>query len=147
MIETTPSFEQEYLTVHIEDALFGIPVKKVKDVFSSQPIMPVPLASSDILGVMNLRGNIVTAINLRERLSLFEQANPKKGMHVVVEYGDELYSLVIDSVGEVLSLPPETIEAAPSILDPKWREVTSGVYKLKDKLLIILNLDKILKNS
>lgn len=137
----------EFLTVSIQDSLFGISVKKIKDVFHSQHFLQVPHASADIIGVMNLRGNIITAIDLRKRLGIFDDSSnepPQKSINVVVEFGDELYSLRVDSVGEVLSLSQEEIEQSPSILEQRWQDFTSGVYKLPHQLLIILNLDNVL---
>ncbi|MDX1489196.1 MAG: chemotaxis protein CheW, partial [Acidiferrobacterales bacterium] len=87
---------------------------------------------------------IVTAIDIRKRLGLPPRAAGDEGMNVVVEQGTELYSLVIDSVGEVLSLPVSDYERNPSNLDELWREVTAGIYQLDGKLMVVLDIDRLL---
>lgn len=135
---------REFVTMTIAGQLFGIPVLTVQDVLGPQKITRIPLASREVAGALNLRGRIVTAIDVRLRLGLDPRPDDDPGMSVVVEYDGELYSLVIDSVGEVLSVPIADYERNPPTLDQRWREVSGGVYRLKDKLLIELEVDKLL---
>jgi purine-binding chemotaxis protein CheW len=134
----------EFVTMTIADQLFGIPVLTVQDVLGPQKITRIPLAPREVAGALNLRGRIVTAIDVRLRLDLEPRADDDPGMSVVVEHKGELYSLMIDSVGEVLTLPAERFERNPPTLDPRWREVSGGVYRLDDQLLIVLAVDRLL---
>ncbi len=135
---------REYVTVTIAGQLFGIPVLTVHDVLGPQNITRIPLAPSQVAGALNLRGRIVTAIDVRRRLGLPPREEGDRGMSVVVEHQGEPYSLMIDSVGEVLSLPQEAYERSPATLDPQWREVAGGVYRLDDALLVVLDVDRLL---
>ncbi len=101
-----------FVTMRIDQQLFGIPVKNVRDVLREQKITSIPLSAPEVAGSLNLRGRIVTVINLRCRLRLGEKQNSDKNMFVVVEYKNELFSLVVDSVGEVMTVPerPERIQ-------------------------------------
>lgn len=135
---------QEYVTVQIADQLFGIPVLEVHDVLRNLTLTKIPLSSPEVAGVLNLRGRIVTAIDVRKRLGLPERPDGKNGMSVVVESQGELYSLLIDNVGEVLGLNPDDQQQNPVTLDPMWRDVSAGIFRLEDKLLVILQIDRLL---
>jgi purine-binding chemotaxis protein CheW len=139
--------QSDFVTVIIAGQLFGIPVLRVHDVFVPQNITRVPLAPAEVAGVLNLRGRIVTAIDVRRRLGLPVYTGEKRQMAVVVEYSGESYSLMTDSVGEVLSLSPESFERNPANLDPRWREVSGGIYRLKGQLLVVLEINKVLDFS
>ena len=104
---------QQFVTLTIAGQLFGVPVLAVQDVLAQQKITPVPLASPEVAGALNLRGRIVTAIDMRTRLDLPPRGEGEECMYVVVEHGAELYSLMIDSVGEVLTLPVDQFEPPP----------------------------------
>ncbi len=134
----------DFVTMTIQDQLFGIPVLQVQDVLGPQHINHVPLAPTEVAGSLNLRGRIVTAIDVRTRLGLPPRPDDDAGMSVVVEHGSDLYSLIIDAVGEVLSLPASAFESNPSTLDDVWRDVTDGIYQLEDKLMVKLNIDRLL---
>lgn len=136
---------REFVTVVIADQLFGIPVLTVQDVLGPQRITRIPLAPPEVAGALNLRGRIVTAIDVRRRLGLPPRPSDQPGMSVVAENGGELYSLVIDSVGEVLSLPPESYERNPSTLNARWREVSAGIYRLEGQLMVVLDVDRLLQ--
>ncbi len=139
---------QEFVTMFIEGQMFGIPVLMVQDVLGPQKITRIPLAPPEVAGSLNLRGRIVTAIDVRLRLRLPRRADDKgDGMSVVVDMKGELYSLRVDSVGEVLSLPAAKFERNPPTLDPLWREFSSGIYRLEDKLLVILDVPRLLDFS
>jgi purine-binding chemotaxis protein CheW len=141
----------DFVSVVISDQLFGIPVLEVRDVLASQRITRVPLAPPEVAGSLNLRGRIVTAIDIRTRLGLpertEEQAAGKPRMSVVVDHGGELYSLMVDSVGEVLSLSKTNFERTPATLDARWREVSAGIYRLAGSLLVVLDVSRLLDIS
>lgn len=135
---------QDYVTMFIDGQMFGIAVLTVQDVLGPQKITRIPLAPREVAGSLNLRGRIVTAIDVRLRLGLKRADEDNKGMSVVVEQGGELYSLMVDQVGEVLSLPVAKFERNPPTLDPMWRDFSAGIYRLDDKLLVVLDVAKLL---
>jgi purine-binding chemotaxis protein CheW len=134
----------ELVTVTVGGQLFGIPVLQVQDVLGPQRITRIPLAPAEIAGSLNLRGRIVTAIDLRVRLGLAQAAERDGRMSVVVEHGGELYSLLVDVVGEVLTVDPATCERNPGTLDAFWRDVSAGICKLEGELLVILDVARLL---
>ena len=135
---------RELVTFTIGEQLFGIAVLQVHDVLGPQPITRIHRAPPDVAGALNLRGRIVTAIDTRHRLGLGRTETPQKNMSIVVEHAGELYSLVVDTIGEVLALSSDTLERVPSTLDPRWREVSSGVHRLEGRLLVTLDVDRLL---
>jgi len=135
---------QEYVSVRLAGQLLGIPVLMVQDVLKAQTITRIPLAPPWIAGVLNLRGRIVTAIDLRHRLGFEARGDDETDMSVVVNYNDEPYSLQIDSVGDVLDLTGMTVEKTPVTLDSRWREVASGIVRLDEELLVLLDVEKLL---
>ncbi len=136
---------RDYVTMTIADQLFGIPVLAVQDVLGPQRITRIPLSPPEVAGALNLRGRIVTAIDVRRRLGLAPRAADNPGMSVVVDHKGELYSLIVDAVGEVMSLPSDAFERNPTTLDPRWREVSGGIYRLKGKLLVVLGVSNLLE--
>ena len=135
----------DFVTMFIEGQLFGIPVLVVQDVLGPQKITRIPLAPPEVAGSLNLRGRIVTAIDVRMRLRLPQKkADMGEGMSVVVDMKGELYSLRVDQVGEVLSLPAAKFERNPPTLDPLWREFSTGIYRLDEKLLVVLDVPRLL---
>ncbi len=135
----------EYVTVDIADQLFGIKVTDIHDVFQPHSLTKVPLAPPEVKGVLNLRGRIVTAIDARIRLDLPKPE--KEGRHdmaIGVEMDNESYGLIIDKVGEVLRLARADLKPLPSNIDPRWQEVSRGIYRLDGRLLIILDIQKML---
>ncbi len=135
---------QDFVTVLLDGQLLGIPVLAVHDVLNAQKITKIPLAPSWVSGVLNLRGRIVTAIDLRQRLGLGPREDGQASMSVVVEHKGEPYSLQIDNVGEVLSLEDQLFEKNPVTLDAVWRDVSKGIYRLDNQLLAILDVNKLL---
>ncbi|MBF0167943.1 MAG: chemotaxis protein CheW [Alphaproteobacteria bacterium] len=136
---------QDYVTMFIDNQMFGIPVLTVQDVLGPQKVTRIPLAPREVAGSLNLRGRIVTAIDVRRRLGLKDrEGDNKPGMSVVVDMNGELYSLLIDSVGEVLSLRSAAFERNPPTLDPLWREFSAGIYRLDGKLLVVLDVQRLL---
>jgi purine-binding chemotaxis protein CheW len=130
---------REFVTTVIAGQLFGIPVLKVQDVLGPQRITRIPLAPAWIAGALNLRGRIVTAIDVRSRLCLAksEQGEP---VSIVVEHNTELYSLLVDEVGEVMSFPAAAVEPNPTTLDASWREISTGIVRLDERLLVIVDV-------
>ena len=123
--------------------MFGIPVLDIQGVLGPQKLTWVPLAPSEVAGVLNLRGRIVTAIDVRKRLGL-SPSDVRDSMSIVVDHKNELYSLIVDSVGEVLNLAGNTYERNPATLDALWQELSSGIYRLNEKLMVVLDVKKLL---
>lgn len=135
---------KEFLTISIADQIFGIPVLQVQDVLGDQDVTQVPLSPPAVAGSLNLRGRIVTAIDVRSCLGLPGCEGRRKEMSVVVEHKNELYSLIIDEVGDVLALSNKDYENSPATLDPLWRDISMGIYRLEGKLLVVLDVPKLL---
>ena len=135
---------EEFVTVTIAGQLFGLPIEQVQDVFMPDAITEVPLAAREVAGVLNLRGRIVTAIDMRKRLSLPMREDGATRMAVGIESKGESYGIVIDEVGEVLRLPQSTFEANPANLDPRWASISGGVQRLEGELMVILDVDRLL---
>lgn len=135
---------KDFLTVKIGGQMFGIPILQVQDVLGEQRVTHIPLAPPQVSGSLNLRGRIVTAVNVRRCLGLPPLENVENEMSVVVDHDDELYSLVIDEVGDVLSLNESEYEQNPATLDLLWRSVSLGVYRLDGGILVILDVPKLL---
>jgi len=141
----------EYLTIRLENQLFGIPVLQVQDVLGDQKVTPIPLAPPEVAGALNLRGRIVTAIDVRRSLGLksliaSDKSAGKPTMSVVVEHHYELYSLIIDEVGDVMGFANDSYEKSPATLDPKWREISGGIYRLDRELMVVLDIAKLLNS-
>jgi purine-binding chemotaxis protein CheW len=138
------SASEEFVTLTVGGQLCGIPVLTVRDILGPQSVTRVPLAPPEVAGSLNLRGRIVTAIDLRRRLGLSPAGEGARAMSVVVEVSGEFYSLLVDQVGEVLSLDEEAREANPPTLDARWRGVSSGVFRLQGQLMIVLDVERVL---
>jgi purine-binding chemotaxis protein CheW len=136
--------KSDFVTFTIAEQYFGIPVLLVQDVLRPQAVTHVYKAPPEIAGLLNLRGRIVTAIDIRQPLGLPCAGNPSKQMSMAVESGGDLYSFLVDSVGDVLSLADTEVEPPPSTLNPRWREVTDRVYRLEGRLLLVLNIERLL---
>jgi len=136
---------REFVTFNIAGQLFGVKVTAIHEVFQPQGVSPVPLAKPEIAGVLNLRGRIVTVVCARRRLGLppREPGSPPP-MAVGVDKGGESYGLLVDAVDEVLNLPDSACEPPPVNLDPRWASVSLGVYRLEGKLLIVLDVERLL---
>jgi purine-binding chemotaxis protein CheW len=136
---------KEFVTIHVADQLFGVQVTDIRDVFALKGLTPVPGSKPEIAGVLNLRGRIVTAIDARRRLGLPDRPQGYAGaMAVGVEHNGEAFGIIVDSVGEVLRLPDAQCEPNPVNLDANWKIISQGVYRLEGKLLIILDIDRLL---
>lgn len=142
--EADQASRNEYVTVIIAGQLIGLPILWVRDIFQPQAITRVPLAPPEVAGSLNLRGRIVTAIDMRRRLLLEPLGEGAKPMSVVVEHDGELYSLIFDAVGDVMTLSNDRLERNPATLETVWRDVSTGVYRLDAELMVVLDVAKIL---
>jgi purine-binding chemotaxis protein CheW len=134
----------EYVTVTIGDHLFGLPIFRVQDVFVPARLTRVPLAPPEVAGILNLRGRVVTAIDMRARLDLGARAKGAPVMAVGIELRTESYGLLVDSVGEVTALSNSACEPNPANLDPRLSRVAAGVYRLEGQLMVVLDVDRVL---
>ena len=136
----------QYVTVVIGGQLFGIPIEKVHDVFMPESITRVPRSENEIAGVLNLRGRIVTAIDMRRLLNLEDREEDAMKMAVGIEYRGESYGFIIDNVGEVLNLADDSREANPTNLNKNWTNISAGVHRLEGQLMVILDVEKLLSS-
>ncbi len=135
---------QVLVTLTVADQLCGIPVLAVRDILGEQVITRIPLAPPEIAGSLNLRGRIVTAIDLRRRLQLPPAPQDQTRMSVVAEQGGELYALLVDSVSEVLSLDGSLFERNPPTLEKTWARFSTGIFRLDGRLLVVLDVARLL---
>lgn len=143
-LAAAPGEEAVFLTLVVAGQWCAVPVLAVRDVLGAHSITRIPLAREEVAGSLNLRGRIVTALDLRLRLGLPPRGAEAAAMSVVVEQGGELYALLVDQVGEVMPLPPEGFAPHPPTLDPLWREVSDGVHRQQDRLVIVLDVGRVL---
>ena len=134
----------EYVTAMIGGQLFGLPIVHVQEVFMPERLTRVPLAPPEIAGVLNLRGHIVTLIDLRRRFGLGEREDGDAAMAIGVESRGESYGLLIDNVGEVLKLDDAAREPNPINLDQRLARVSAGIHRLDGQLLIVVDVDRVL---
>jgi purine-binding chemotaxis protein CheW len=142
-MQTAP--EIEFVTVLIADQLFGLPISRVHDVFMVDRLTRVPLAPPEIAGILNLRGRVVTTIDMRRRLDLPAREEGRGNMAVGIEHRGESYGLLIDSVGEVMKIPTASRDPNPVNLDPRWSRVAEGVVQLDDRLMVVLDVERVLE--
>ncbi|MGA8222928.1 MAG: chemotaxis protein CheW [Candidatus Acidiferrales bacterium] len=133
---------QQHCTFFIDGQFFGVPVQQVQEVIRYQEMNRVPLAPQVIRGLINLRGQIVVAIDLRRRLCAAERPEGQLPMNVVVRTEDGVVSLLVDEIGDVLEVQEETFESPPETLRNASRELVLGVHKLPNQLLLILDAEK-----
>jgi len=140
----TDEDERVFVMLTVADQLCGVPVLAVRDILGKHAITRIPLAPAEIAGSLNLRGRIVTAIDLRERLHLPPAPADQPRMSVVAEQGGELYALLVDQVSEVMSLKASAFEHNPPTLPPIWAQFSTGIYRLDSRLLVVLDVGKLL---
>jgi len=133
---------RKYCTFHVAGRFLGIEIERVQEVVRAQPFTEVPLAASAVRGLINLRGQVVPALELRHCLGMEARAADVLPMNVVVRVDDRAISLLVDEVGDVLEVPETAFEHTPHTLEPGERELFSGLYKLEDRLLLILDTDR-----
>src|SRR3984885_11612119 len=134
----------EFVTFTIAGQIFGLPIARVQDVFKPARITRVPLAAAEIAGVLNLRGRIVTAIDMRQRLDVKKREDGAAVMAIGIEAKGESFGLLVDAVGEVLKLPDVEREPSPINLGGKLAALSDGVYRLEGQLLVVLDVDRVL---
>lgn len=135
---------EDFVTFEIDGQLFGIPVLKIQDILKPEKIASVPLAPPEIRGSINLRGRIVTVIDVRVRLGL-KPGNADESMGVTVEHHHDLYTLLVDKIGDVISLRADAFDKAPDTLDPKWRQFAVNVVRLDKRLMVVLDVERMLE--
>ncbi len=135
--------EKQFCTFFLEGLFFGVGVQKVQEVIRFQEMTRVPQAPPVVQGLINLRGQIVTAIDLRRRLELSERGEGQRPMNVVIRTEDGPVSLLVDEIGDVVEVEGETFELPPETLRGVARELVLGVYKLKDRLLLLLDTARV----
>lgn len=136
------SEKQQLCTFYLDGLFFGVEVQKVQEVIRYQEMTPIPLASHVVQGLINLRGQIVTAVDLRRRLELKERQADKLPMNVVIRTDDGPVSLLVDEIGDVVEVEADAFERPPETLRGVARELIRGAYKLKDRLLLSLDSDR-----
>ena len=137
---TTP---QQLCTFYLDKILFGVDVTKVQEVIRFQEMTRVPLASDAIRGLINLRGQIVTAIDMRARLGICARPGDERPMNVVVRTEEGGVSLLVDEIGDVVEVDEKTYERAPETMSLGFRELVPGIYKLDGPLLLLLDAERI----
>ena len=135
---------EAFVTFTVAGQLFGVPVIRVQDILTPDVIAPVPGGPKQVRGLINLRGRIVTVIDMRTHLSLPKADAGQCGMCVTVEARGDFYTLFVDSVGDVITLPRNLREGNPATLDQVWRDVADAVYRTDQGLLVALNVDRLL---
>lgn len=135
---------RQFCTFHLDEFLFGVEVEKVQEVIRYQEMTRVPLAPAVINGLINLRGQIVTAVDLRRRLELPERPDNILPMNVVIRTDDGALSLLVDMIGAVIRVDESTFERPPETLKGIAKELILGAYKLKDRLLLVLDTEKVI---
>jgi purine-binding chemotaxis protein CheW len=135
---------QDYVTVETAGQLFGLRLERVRDVFVPRGLSKVPLAPPEVAGLLNLRGRIVTAIDLRRRLGLPPRTDSPAPIAIGMEQRGELYGLLVDRAGDVLHLERSTYDANPVNLDGRWTRVCTGVHRLERGLMVVLDVEKVL---
>ena len=136
--------EEGFVTLTLGGMLCGVPVLAVREVVTDSKIVRVPLAPDAIAGNINLRGRIVTAIDTRCRLGLEPAPQTAERVALVAEMDGALYALLIDQVLEVLSLRSDQIEETPSNLSATWQTYSKGVYRLSERLMVVLDIERLL---
>jgi len=133
---------KQFCTFSLNGLFFGVEVLQVQEVLRYQQMTRVPLASPTVRGLINLRGQIVTALDLRRRLDFPDRAADLNPMNVVVRTGDGAVSLLVDEIGDVVEIADDIFEPPPETLTGVARELVLGIYKLKERLLLILDTEK-----
>ena len=142
-----PAPSKQVATFRVGDMIFGIDVMMVQEVIRFQRMTAVPLAPKSVKGLINLRGQILTAIDLREILGMEPRGIDELPMNVVIQSGQDVMSLLVDKIDDVFELDPRRIESTPDTLDEEYKNLLGSVYKLDPGLLLILNPEKVSRFS
>ncbi|MEM9400013.1 MAG: chemotaxis protein CheW [Verrucomicrobiota bacterium] len=134
--------ERQFCTFYLKNLFFGVEVLNVQEVLRYQDMTRVPLAPDVVKGLINLRGQIVTAIDLRKRLHMDPRENEELPMNVVLKTDEGAVSLLVDEIGDVIEVNDNNFEEPPETVNNVTRELVKGVYKLEEQLLLILDTEK-----
>jgi purine-binding chemotaxis protein CheW len=137
----------QYCTFRVGDLLLGVEVLRVQEVIRDQVLTPVPLAHRSVSGLINLRGQIVTAIDLRVRLGLAAAAGDEPKLNVVVQQDGDAVALRVDEIGDVAEVGAESFEPTPETVRGTLRDLVVGVHKLEGRLLLVLDIDRVIDLS
>ncbi len=137
----------QWVTFHLEEEKYGVPVEQVKEVLRYTEITPVPGAPDYVLGIINLRGNVVTILDTRKRFALDEREPDDETRFVILEVADQTVGILVDSVSEVMRLRQSEIEHAPNVGNDESSKYIQGVASRESNLLILVDLDKLLSDS
>jgi purine-binding chemotaxis protein CheW len=143
--ETAASEHAEYVTFRLAEQWLGIPVMAVQEVLAAQRIARVPMAPTAIAGFLNLRGQIVTALDLRTTLRLDARDTDADVMNVVVRHEGELFAFMVDEVGDVISVPNQSVESTPATLDARWRTASVGIVRREQDLLLVMSVNEVIR--
>lgn len=138
---------QQFCTFFLKDQFLGLPVQQVQEVIRYQEMTRVPLVPQVIRGLINLRGQIVMAVDLRRRFGMEDRSESQRPMNVVVRTGDGAVSFLVDEIGDVLEVNEDSFESPPETLQGPARELVRGVYKLQDRLMLVLDTELALQET
>lgn len=144
-MESGTNWNRQFATFYMKDLFFGIEVQQVQEVIRSQEMTCVPLAPDVLRGLINLRGQIVAAIDMRSRLGLPVRPPEEDPMNMIVRSDDGAVSLLVDEIGDVLHVHADSYEPVPETMAPNLRQLVDGVYKLDGRLLLVLNTERTLQ--
>lgn len=133
---------RQFATFHLDGHLFGVPVDQVQEVIRGQQLTPVPLADDAVAGLMSLRGQVVTVIDLRRRMGMAPRPAGARPMNVVVRIDRDVLSLLVDGVGDVLDLTDDDLAGPPETLRGPCRDLTRGVYALESAVMLALDVER-----
>jgi purine-binding chemotaxis protein CheW len=143
--ETSINLNRQFATFFMKDLFFGIEVQKVQEVLRAQEMTRVPLAPGVLRGLINLRGQIVAAIDMRERLTLAPRLVDQEPMNMIVRAEDGAVSLLVDEIGDVIEVSAADYESVPETIGTNLRDLVAGVYKLEGRLLLVLDTERTLQ--
>jgi purine-binding chemotaxis protein CheW len=143
--ESSIDLNRQFATFFMKDLFFGIEVKKVQEVLRSQEMTRVPLAPGVLRGLINLRGQIVAAIDMRERLALPRRSAEQEPMNMIVRAEDGAVSLLVDEIGDVIHVSADSYEPIPETMAGNLKQLVEGVYKLDGRLLLVLDTERTLQ--
>lgn len=135
--------EEYCFIVFVGGEVFGLPVNRVQTIFQIEAVTPVPLGPREVLGLVNLRGKIVTAVSLRQRLKIVDAKPQKARLAIGIEHRGENFALVVDEVGDVIVLDPEKRIPMPPHLDDRRARLTEAVYRLDNQILSLLDMSAV----
>lgn len=146
--QATSIEEIKLLIVNIGPYYFGAPIDRIQDVIQRNPTTPVPLAPENIIGLLNLRGHIVTEIDVARTLGIQARSlhDSNHGYSIVINFDGEMYSLVFEGIGDVIDIPTDQIEKIPDTVERSWLELTNGVIRMGAQLVILLDFDRLIRH-